>query len=170
MKKLCSLLLIVVLALTLCCCDNNKNETPDNIKNTKEPTEKATEATITNDEIELTVDNIEEYISFEVYTEASEFPSGNPDNVLNLTPVVEGDYSGVNIVVDVLLYDNYYIVRDQKRIADITHDLDLTKDGGFTCNTTIKKSTSGSDVNLRGPQGENDPSYVIKSVSGTLKY
>ncbi len=168
MKKLSAFALVLIIALSLCACseavepDSDTNGTSI-VTNTAAETETATEKP---QGVELTLENVEEYLSFEVSREMSQYNENGADHILKVTPLVEGDYSGVNIVVEIPLYDHWY--NSYTTEIDLTANLTLTKVG----KATVKHPIFFDVTNLyetRGIQGDDDPTYIIKSVSGTVK-
>lgn len=168
MKKIFSFALVLIVALSMCACGGgieNGSET----NGTDFASDIATEAETTTEQanaVVLTIDNIEQYLSFEVSKEMSEYNTSGADHILKVTPLVEGDYSGVNIIVEVPLYDNWY--NSYTKEIDLTADVILTKAGAYTAKHPIFRD-EGGNLETRSAQGEDDPSYIIKFVSGTVK-
>ena len=168
LKKLILISFALTLILSLCACtgseNNNDNATTAGI--TSVVPESSTEATTQPHGVELTLKNVEQYLSFEVSMEYSDVNPNGADHILKIAPLIEGDYSGVHVVVEVPLYDHWY--NSYTTEIDLTADITLTKVGKATskhpvfCDVTDLYET-------RGLQTIDDPTYIIKSVSGTVK-
>ena len=164
MKKLLLIAFKFIFAFAICGCDNDTESSPVPTNETAIATAETTSTQVK--EILLTVDNVEKYLSFEVSKEFSDYNPNGADHILKVSALVEGDYSGVKIVVEIPLYDNWY--NSYTTEIDLTANIDLTKVG----KATIKHPIVCDITNLyktRGAQGDNEPSYIIKSVSGTVK-
>ncbi len=168
MKKIVYLMLslIIVFSVTACAGQAPAN----NVETTQHAhTDEASETvdiTTENQAIELTLENVEEYLSFEVSKEYSDVNPDGADHILKVSPLVEGDYSGVSITVEIPLYDHWY--NSYTTEIDLTADITLTKVGKFTAKHPIFCDVADL-YETRGAQGDDDPTYIIKSVSGTVK-
>ncbi len=168
MKKALFTSLAVILLLSLCACTGSENP-PANANTTSAATTGAETSIITTAQsqaIELTVDNVEEYLSFEVSKEMSDVNPDGADHILKVSPLVDGDFSGVNIVVEIPLYDHWY--NSYTTEIDLTANVILTKVGKATVTHPIFFDVAGL-YETRGIKGDDDPTYIIKSVSGTVK-
>ena len=162
--------LLIVLSLGMCACgeakETNSDNTPDRTNSVTEAATEPENATAQANAVELTLENVEQYLSFEVSKEMSEINPDAADHVLKVSPLTDGNYSGVTLEVEVPLYDNWY--NSYTKEIDLSASITLTKVG----KATVKHSIFFDVANLyetRGIQGEDDPTYIIKSVSGTVK-
>ena len=163
--------ILILLALTLLLClgacagseNNNDNATTANVTSVAP---EASAATTQPQGVELTVENVEQYLSFEVSKEYSDYNPNGADHILKIAPLIEGDYSGVHIVVEVPLYDHWYNCYTTE--IDLTTDITLTKVGKVTAKHPVFCDVTDL-YETRGVQGSDDPTYIIKSVSGTVK-
>lgn len=168
MKKVLFTSFAVILLSCLCAC-TNPGKLPSDVSTTPATTmgtETSIVTTTQSQAVELTIDNVEEYLSFEVSKEMSDINPDGADHILKVSPLVDGDFSGVNIVVEIPLYDHWY--NSYTTEIDLTATVNLTKVGKATVTHPIFFDVAGL-YETRGIKGDDDPIYIIKSVSGTVK-
>jgi len=168
MRKTITLIAALVMLLSLCACkDNTEKTSTDAVTKPAETTSDTKAATTANKtEIELTVDNIEQYLSFEISKEMSEYNSSAADHILKISPLVEGDFSGIIINITIPLYDHWY--NSYTHETDLSSEVVLTASGGYTAKHSVFVDTAGN-YETRGTKDADDPEYIINSVSGTIK-
>lgn len=168
MKKILLILFSVIFAFCVCACSSSDtNPATTNTANTTTTTITETKSTTSQAaEIQLTSDNVEEYLSFKLSKEFSDLNPNGADHILKVSPLVDGDFSGVSITVEIPLYDHWY--NSYTTEVDLTANINLTKAGKVTVKHPIVCDIAEL-YETRGAQGENDPTYIIKSVSGTVK-
>lgn len=164
MKKLLLIALSIIMVFTVCACGNDSESSTAPTNETAIATSETTSTQAK--EILLTVDNVEEYLSFEVSKEYSDVNPDGADHILKVSPLIEGDYSGVSIIVEIPLYDHWY--NSYTTEIDLTANINLTKVDKFTAKHPIFCDVADL-YETRGIQGEDDPTYIIKSVSGAVK-
>lgn len=167
LKKVLFIAFAVILTLSMCACAGSENTPPTTTATAPVTTTTPEPTTITKPQaVELTADNVEEYLSFEVSMEYSDYNPNGADHILKIAPLIEGDYSGVHIVVEVPLYDHWYNCYTTE--IDLTTDITLTKVGKVTAKHPVFCDVTDL-YETRSVQGSDDPTYIIKSVSGTVK-
>jgi len=160
MKRILSLLLVCMICLGLCACGESAPK-----------------------EIQLTVENIEEYLSFETEYEITDekttllgeswrIKTYDADQILKVYPICAGKFENVQLEIEVPLYNNWYVDVDPDTtvaVADVIFDFNLPVSGEYESSKEIHYSsaiTSYEYAQLRKERSDNAPSYVIKSVSG----